>query len=68
MLLSARGLGRSLGQRTLWQGLNLDLRAGESLAVTGPSGSGKSLLLRALAGLDPLEGGEVWLHGRSQSA
>jgi len=56
-----------VADRVLWEGLNLNVAAGERVAVTGPSGSGKSLLLRALAGLDPLEGGEVTLHGRSQS-
>ena len=37
----------------------LDLRAGEALAVLGPNGAGKSTLLRAMAGLLPLRGGEV---------
>ncbi|WP_264778810.1 ABC transporter ATP-binding protein [Deinococcus aetherius] len=66
-LLSASGLRRTVEGRTLWQDLGLTVRAGESVAVTGPSGSGKSLLLRALAGLDPLEGGEVMYGGLPQS-
>ena len=66
-MLSASDLRRTVGGRVLWQGLNLQVQAGDRLAVTGPSGSGKSLLLRALAGLDPLETGEVVLQGRSQS-
>ncbi|MDV6374881.1 ABC transporter ATP-binding protein [Deinococcus arenicola] len=67
VLLSVRGLARSVGSRRLWQGLDLEVRTGERLAVSGPSGVGKSLLLRALAGLDALEGGEVWLRGKPQS-
>ncbi|MBB6099913.1 putative ABC transport system ATP-binding protein [Deinobacterium chartae] len=68
MLLSARDLTRAVARKTLWHGLGFDLAPGERLAITGPSGSGKSLLLRALAALDPLESGQVYLEGRVQSA
>ncbi|MGI8747975.1 MAG: ATP-binding cassette domain-containing protein [Deinococcus sp.] len=58
---------RTVAGRALWQELNLDVAPGDQVAVAGPSGSGKSPLLRALAGLDLLEAGEVTLNGRSQS-
>lgn len=67
-LLAATGLGLTLAGRTLWQHLSLTLWPGDRVAVTGPSGSGKSLLLRALAGLDPVERGAVALRGRAQEA
>lgn len=67
-LLAARGLRRTFGGRVLWHDFCLDVWSGERLALVGPSGSGKSLLLRALAGLDPLEAGEVRLEGKAQSA
>ncbi|MGI8748796.1 MAG: ABC transporter ATP-binding protein [Deinococcus sp.] len=66
-MLSASELRRSVAGRVLWQNLSLVVAPGERIAVTGPSGSGKSLFLRALAGLDPLEGGDVLLDGRSQA-
>ncbi len=47
--------------------VSFDLEDGECIAVQGPSGSGKSLLLRALADLDPYEG-SVSLDGRSCDA
>lgn len=46
--------------------LSLALARGESLVLSGPSGTGKSLLLRAMADLDPHEG-RVLLDGREQS-
>src|ERR1700712_165613 len=45
----------------------LDLGTGTCAAITGPSGSGKSLFLRMIADLDPNEG-EVWLHGRERAS
>ena len=68
VLLSARGLSRAVASRRLWQGVDLEVSVGERLVVSGPSGVGKSLLLRALAGLDVLESGEVWLRGKPQAA
>ena len=47
--------------------VSLDLGSGEWATLSGPSGSGKSLFLRALADLDPTEG-EVMLDGRSRDA
>ncbi len=66
-LLEARRLGFTIDGRMLWQDLDLTLHAGESLAVVGASGSGKTLLLRTLAGLEPVQSGEVLFHGRALS-
>lgn len=50
-LLSARGLEHSFGQTDALRGIDLDIHAGEVLAVMGPSGSGKSTMLHCLAGV-----------------
>ena len=47
--------------------VSFDVAAGECLCLSGPSGTGKSLLLRAIADLDPHEG-ETWLDGTSCEA
>lgn len=66
-LLAAQGLACTVGGRSLWAGVHLALGAGESWAVSGPSGVGKTLLLRTLAGLRRADAGEIWLEGRPSS-
>ncbi len=54
-VLVATGLSRQVGDRVLFEDLILELGAGEIVVVQGPSGTGKTLLLRLLADLDPHE-------------
>lgn len=58
-----RGARISFGERTLWDGLDLDIAPGEFLAVLGPNGSGKTTLMQVLLGLLPLSAGEVRIAG-----
>jgi zinc/manganese transport system ATP-binding protein len=54
----------SFGRRTLWSGLDLDVRAGEFVAVLGANGSGKTSLLRVIVGLQGVSAGRVEVNGR----
>lgn len=67
-VLEARDLQRHVAGRLLWQRVGFAVDSGQRLMLVGPSGAGKSLLLRAIAGLDPLEGGDVIFRGQSQRA
>ena len=64
-LLEAIGLGVRAGERVLVEGLDLELRRGEFLAVLGRNGAGKTLLLHTLAGLRAPLAGELRLLGQS---
>jgi zinc/manganese transport system ATP-binding protein len=62
-VLSLRAAAVRFGDRTLWDGLDLDVAPGEFVAVLGPNGSGKTTLIRVLLGLLPLSAGEVRVGG-----
>ncbi|MFE3545111.1 ABC transporter ATP-binding protein [Nocardia sp. NPDC059177] len=57
-------LGKRFGERTVLDGTDLEIGAGEIVALVGRSGSGKSTLLRILGGLDTASRGEVSVEGR----
>jgi len=63
--LLVEGARVTLGGHEALAGTDLAVGAGTTVAVLGPSGSGKSTLLRAIAGLQPLDAGDIELDGRS---
>ncbi len=64
-LLSVRDLDVQAGGQALLSGVRLDLAPGQRLAIQGPSGVGKTTLLRSLAGLIDPRGGHIALDGRT---
>ena len=63
MRLSGRGIRCMRGGRDVFSGLDFETCAGEALAVVGPNGSGKTSLLRMIAGLLAPAGGSIALEG-----
>ena len=62
--LRVEGARVTLGGHAALAGVDLVVEEATTVAVLGPSGSGKSTLLRAIAGLQPLDAGDVTLDGR----
>ncbi len=61
--IRVRGLKTAYGNHVVHEGLDLDVQTGEVLGVVGPSGTGKSVLLRAIVGLKTPEEGSVEIFG-----
>ena len=62
-LLRVRDLIKTYGANTVLTGVSFDLARGETKVVIGPSGTGKSTLLRCINRLSPPDGGHVTLDG-----
>ena len=71
-VIRAAGLGKTYAEGDLrtpvFDGLDLEVHAGETVAILGASGAGKSTLLHLLGGLDMPSAGEVFVAGQKMSA
>ena len=66
--VQVRGLHKSFGNLEVLKGLDFDVKPGEIFVIMGPSGSGKSVLLRHIIGLEPPDEGEILINGESIQA
>jgi phospholipid/cholesterol/gamma-HCH transport system ATP-binding protein len=62
-LIQVRGLRNSFGEQVIHDGLDLDVRRGEILGVVGGSGTGKSVLMRTIIGLQTPDAGDITVFG-----
>jgi phospholipid/cholesterol/gamma-HCH transport system ATP-binding protein len=63
IVIRVRGLKNSFGEQVVHDGLDLDVRRGEILGVVGGSGTGKSVLMRSIIGLQVPDEGEITVFG-----
>jgi putative ABC transport system ATP-binding protein len=67
-MLRLQGVTKRFGSRIVLNAVSLDLAGGEYIAILGESGIGKSTLLNAIAGLEPVDEGRIYFQGRELTA
>jgi len=63
--IAVRSLAKKIGQQEILRGVDLEVATGETLAIIGRSGGGKSVLLKHLVGLMAPDAGEIWIDGQN---
>ena len=61
-ILEIKNLYKSFEDKKIHKGINFSLHPGETIGLLGPSGTGKSVLLRSLIGLEEIDSGEIYFH------
>jgi phospholipid/cholesterol/gamma-HCH transport system ATP-binding protein len=64
-MIAVQGLEKRIGDQEILRGVDLDVARGETLAIIGRSGGGKSVLLKHLIGLMRPSAGEIWIEGQN---
>ena len=64
-IITVRGLRNSFGEQVIHEDLDLEVRRGEILGVVGGSGTGKSVLMRSIIGLQTPDAGEIEVLGEN---
>ena len=64
-MIAVQGLVKKIGDQEILRGVDLDVGRGETLAIIGRSGGGKSVLLKHLIGLMRPNAGEIWIEGQN---
>src|SRR5687768_1951856 len=63
--VEVRELRKSFGRKEVLKGVNLDVAPGEIFVIMGPSGGGKSVLLKHIIGLEKPDSGQILINGES---
>ena len=63
-LIELRGVSKSFGNKVILDRVNLAIDPEEALVIIGPSGTGKSTILRMIAGLMPIDKGSIYINGQ----
>lgn len=63
-ILEVKNVHKSFDDKVVHQGVSFSLKVGETIGLLGPSGTGKSVLLRSIIGLDYIDNGEILFHGK----
>ena len=61
-MIEIKGLSKSFGDKKILDNVNVSIAENSILTLVGPSGGGKTTLLRCLAGLETADSGEVWMN------
>jgi phospholipid/cholesterol/gamma-HCH transport system ATP-binding protein len=64
-MIAVRSLAKKIGEQEILRGVDLQIATGETLAIIGRSGGGKSVLLKHLVGLMAPDAGEIWIDGQN---
>lgn len=67
-VLTISHLRKAYGENVVLKDMNLNVYKGEVIVIIGPSGCGKSTFLRCINALEPIQGGEIMLHGQKVDA
>src|ERR1044071_6988589 len=65
LMIAVRSLRKKIGQQEILCGIDLKISSGETLAIIGRSGGGKSVLLKHMVGLMEPDSGEIWIQGQN---
>lgn len=65
VLLAAEGLSKTFGDKVVLNGVDIELRRGDHIALVGPNGAGKTTLLRILTGQQPLDAGRININSNT---
>jgi phospholipid/cholesterol/gamma-HCH transport system ATP-binding protein len=63
--IALKGLTKTFGQQTVWEDITCDIPKGKITVMLGPSGTGKSVLLKHIMGLLKPDRGEIWIDGKN---